>query len=72
MSGTPKTASMLSHQGGSDKYATVATKCKINDRRNNIVVGTWNVGTPNTHGKLEELAHTMKRYKWNVVGLYEM
>ena len=70
--GTPRTATTLLHQGGSGKYSTVDTKCKNNTTRNNIVIGTWNVRTLNIPSKLEELAHTMKRYNWNVVGQCEM
>ena len=66
-----RTATTLRHQDGSEKYATDATKEKINARRNNTVVGTWNVRTLNGPGKVDELTHTMNRYKWNVIGLCE-
>ena len=71
----PRTATTLRHQDENGKYATDATKDnkdKISARRNNIVVGTWNVRTLNTPRKLEKLAHTLNRYKWNVLGLCEM
>ena len=58
----------------SDKYATgVFTSTGIKMRpRNNITVGTWNVRTLRTAGKLEELSHEMSRYRWNVLGLCEV
>ena len=70
--GLPRTAITLRHQDGNRKYTTGVTKDKISARCNNIVVGTWNVRTLNTPGKLEELTHTLNRYKWNVLGLCEM
>ena len=70
--GRTRTATTLRHQDRNGKYATDATKEKINARRNNIVVGTWNVRTQNGPGKVDELTHTMSRYKWNVIGLCEM
>ena len=70
--GLPRTAITLKHQDRNGKYATGVTKEKISARRNNIVVGTWNVRTLNTPGKLEELTHTLNRYKWNVPELCEM
>ena len=73
--GLPRTAITLRHQDRNGKYATDATKDnkdKISARRNNKVIGTWNVRTLYTPGELEELTHTLKRYKWNVLGLCEM
>ena len=73
--GLPSTAITLKHQDRNGKSATGVTrdnKDKISAWRNNIVVGTWNVRTLNTPGKVEELTHTLNRYKWNVLGLCEM
>ena len=36
------------------------------------MVGTWNVRTLRQHGKLEELAHEMSKYRWNLLGPCEM
>lgn len=50
---------------GREKYATgspTKTKCA----RNNLVIGKWN-----GLRKLEQLEYVMKRYKWNILGLYE-
>ena len=66
--GLPRTAITLKHQDGNGKYATGVSK----DRRNNILVGTQNIRTLNTPGTLEELTHTLNRYKGNVLGLCEM
>ena len=60
---TLRTATTLRHQGESGKYVTVATKYKINARRNNIVLPTWNIGTLNTPSMLEELARNIKGAK---------
>ena len=40
--------------------------------RSNISIGTWNVRTLRTPGKLEELTHEMSRYRWSVLGLCEI
>ena len=71
----PTTATTLRHQDGNEKYSTGVTKDnkdKISARHNNTVVGTWNVRTLNTPGKLEESTHTLNRYKWNVLELCEV
>ena len=58
------------HQDGGVKYATCASS-KIRERDNNTV-GTWNTRTLRAAGKLQELTHTMDRYRWNILGLCEM
>ena len=68
--GSTRTASTAAHQGGDDKYATGVQISKIR-ARNNITIGTWNVRTLRTTGKLEELTHEMSRYRWNILGLCE-
>ena len=40
--------------------------------RNNITIGTWNLRSLRTAGKVEELTHEMKRYRWNILGLCEI
>ena len=42
---------------------------KINTRRKNTYIGTWNVRTLREEGKLEELTHELDKYRWTVVGL---
>ncbi len=68
--GSSRTAPAVKYQGGGEKYI-IGTKDKINSR-DNIVIGTWNVRTLNREGKLEELAHEMGRYRWNILGLSEV
>ena len=69
--GLPRTAPPAGHQGRTgEKCATGGTNCKIR-ARSNITIGTWNVRTLREDGKLEELEHEMKRYKWNILGLCE-
>ena len=36
--------------------------------RESISVGTWDVRTLRSAGKLEELTHAMSRYHWNMLG----
>ena len=68
--GSPRAATMLGHQGRSGKCATVVNK--IDSRRNNTVIGTWNVRTLRAPGKVEELTHALSKYSWNIIGLCEM
>ena len=58
------------HQGEGVKWATDDNN-KLRTR-SNISIGTWNVRTLRPPGKLEELTHEMRRYRWNVLGLYEV
>lgn len=67
---------MEAHQDGSEKLATVGRTeniqiIKVKLPTNEIALGTWNVRTLCATGKLKELTHEMKRYKWNVLGLCE-
>ena len=65
--GTRTAPSVADHQDGGEKYATDET---ISLRaRNNITIGTWNVRSLRAAGKVEELTHEMKRYRWNILGL---
>ncbi|XP_035828272.1 craniofacial development protein 2-like [Aplysia californica] len=61
--------SVVVHQKGGEKYATNAQKICA---RNNISIGTWNVRTLRTAGKLEELTNEMNRYQWALLGLCEV
>ena len=58
-------------QGGGDKSAT-GEKPSIKLPTTGTTVGTWNVRTLYQCGKLEELTHELKRYKWDVLGLAEV
>ena len=40
--------------------------------RDNITIGTWDTRTLRAAGKLQELTHGMDRYRWNILGLFEM
>ena len=39
---------------------------------NNITIGYWNVRSLRAAGKVEKLAHEMKKYRWNILGLCEV
>ena len=68
--GTRTAPSVASHQNGSGKYAT--DRPKSFRARNNITIGTWNVRSLRAAGKVEELTHEIKRYRWNILGLCEV
>ena len=70
--GLTMTALTVRHRDVDDKYATGVPKIKKIRGRENISVGTWNVGTLRPAGKLEQLTHAISRYHWNIVGLCEM
>ena len=62
--GSTRTAPSALHQDGGVKYATGAS---LNIRgRHNTTIGTWNARTLRAAGKLNELAHEMDRYRWNI------
>ena len=67
--GSTRTAPFAVHQDGGVKYATGASS-KIRGR-DNITIGIWNTRTLRAAGKLQELAHEMNRYRWNIFGLCE-
>ena len=64
--GSTRTAPSAVHQ----KCATGASP-KIRGR-DNITIGTWNTRTLRAAGKLQQQAHEMDRYRWNILGLREM
>ena len=66
------TAPTVRRRNVGDKYANSVPKIKEIRGRENISVGTWNVRTLMPAWKLEQLAHAMSRYHWNIVGLCEM
>ena len=63
------TAPSAGHHDGGAKYATGACK---NRGRDWMTVGTWNVSLLRQDGKQEELAHEMSKYRWKLLGLFEM
>ena len=67
--GTRTSPSVAGHQDWGEKYATDGPKAL---RTRNITTGTWNVRSLKTAGKVEELTHEMKRYRWNILGLCEV
>ena len=67
--GTRTASSVDGHQDESEKYATDGPKSLR--ARNNITTGTWNVRSLRAAGKVEELTHEMKKYRWNILGLCE-
>ena len=68
--GSTRTAPSAVHQDGGVKYATGASS-KIRER-DYVTISTWNTRTLRAAGKLQELAHEMDRYRWNILGLCEM
>lgn len=64
-----------SHQGGSDKLDTGVIKTQpknaLKMTSTSITIGTWNVRTLYAQGKVHELTHELKRYRWDVIGLSE-
>ena len=67
--GTRTPPSVAGHQDGGEKYGTDGPKSQ---RARNITIGTWNVRSLRAAGKVEELAHEMKRYRWKILGLCEV
>ena len=45
---------------------------KIRVTKEEVTIGTWNVRTLNALGKVEQLDHEMRRYRWSVIGLAEV
>ena len=68
--GTRTAPSVAGHQDWGEKYATDGPKSLR--ARNNITIGMCNVRSLRAAGKVEELTHEMKRYKWNILGLCEV
>ena len=68
--GSARTAPFIAHEGEGVKWATDDNN-KLRTR-SNISIGTWNVRTLRPPGKLEELTHEMRRYRWSVLGLCEV
>ena len=68
--GSARTAPVIAHQGEGVKWATDDNN-KLRTR-SNISIGTSNVRTLRPPGKLEELTHEMRRYRWSVLGLCEV
>ena len=72
--GSPRTALSVDRQDGGDKWNTGGKIGPLNRlcTRDNITIGTWNVRTLAADGKLEELAHEMEHYRWNILGISEL
>ena len=68
--GSARTAPVIAHQGEGVKWATDDNN-KLRTR-SNISIGTSNVRALRPPGKLEELTHEMRRYRWSVLGLCEV
>ncbi|XP_072015079.1 craniofacial development protein 2-like [Amphiura filiformis] len=47
-------------------------KAKIRVAKKDNTIGTWNGRTLNALGKVEQLDHEMRRYRWSVLGLAEV
>ena len=68
---------LLDDQGSVEKLATgnlTSTKAteKLKIAKNTLTVGTWNVQTLWTTGKLELLRNKMKRFRYDIVGISEV
>ena len=70
--GITMAAPTVTHRDIAVKYATGVPKINKISGSKNISVGTWNVRTLRTAGKLEQLTHAMGRYHWNIEELYEV
>ena len=72
--GSPRTALSVDRQDEGDKWNTGGQIGPFNRlcTRDNITIGTWNVRTLAADGKLEELAHEMEHYRWNILGISEL
>ena len=70
--GITMTAPTVRHRDVGDKYATGVPNIKKIRGKENITVGTRNVGTLRPAGKLERLTHAMGRYHWNIVEICGM
>ena len=68
--GTRTAPAAAGNQDGGEKYATNGPKSLR--ARNNLTIGTWNVRSLRAAGKVEEVIHEMKRYRWNILGLCEV
>ena len=66
--GITMSAPNVRHLDIGDNYATGVPKIKKTRDRENIPVGTWNVGLLTPGGKFEQLTHAADRYHWNTVG----
>ena len=64
-----KSTPSAGHQGRGDKYATGKQTTKKIRGRENITIGTRNVRTLNSTGKVKELTYGMTRHNWHVTGL---
>ena len=68
---------LLGNQGRIEKLATgKSTSMKATEKlkiaKNTLTVGTWNVQTLWTTGKLELLRNEMKRFRYDIVGISEV
>ena len=71
--GSPTTARPIgTSQDGRDKSATGVPPNPIRLQTQATTIGTWNVRTLHACGKLQELTHELKRYRWDILGLSEV
>ena len=56
---------------GKNSYTTKNTQ-KLKLVKNTLTVGTWNVQTLWTAGKLELLRNEMKRFRYDIIGISEV
>ena len=68
--GSARTTPVIAYQGEGVKWDTDDNNKLCT--RSNISIETWNVRTLRPPGKLEELTHEMRRYRWSVPGLCEV
>ncbi|XP_052224222.1 craniofacial development protein 2-like [Dreissena polymorpha] len=63
--------STASLHSGCDKFATEANP-SIKLATKGTTIGTWDVRTLNTCGKVHELTRELRRYRWDILGLAEI
>ena len=42
------------------------------DPKEGTIIGTWNVRSLHACGKVQELTHELKSYRWDILGLAEV
>ena len=70
--GQTSSAPAVTHRNTGEKSTTDGRTLDHHRAKDKIVIGTWNVETLWRDGRLEELCHELKDYKWNVIGLSEV
>ena len=70
--GQTSSAPAVTHRNTGEKSNTGGRITYRFRSKDKIAFGTWNVETLWRDGRLDELCHELKHYKWNVIGLSEV